>query len=216
MNARYALNAANARWGSLYDALYGTDAIPEDGGAERGKGYNPERGKSVDRLRAQRARRGGAARRRVAGRTRRRFAVAGGELVVTLGDRAASGCKDPERFAGYQGSETRPRQSCCSTTACTSRSVIDRNHPIGKSDPAGIADIVVEAAMTTIMDFEDSIAAVDAEDKVAGLSQLARPDEGRPHRRVREGRQDGRRGRSTPTASSSRRTAARSRCPAAA
>ena len=165
MNARYALNAANARWGSLYDALYGTDAIPEDGGAARGKSYNPVRGKRViDFARGildEATPLDGASWRDATG-----VSVKGGRLTVaTTG--GGVGLKDTSRFVGYAGAEDAPSAVLLRNNGLHLEILIDRKNLIGNGDPAGIADIVVEAAMTTIMDFEDSIAAVDAEDKVA-------------------------------------------------
>ncbi len=164
-NARYALNAANARWGSLYDALYGTDAIPEDGGAARGKSFNPVRGKRViDFARGildEATPLDGASWRDATG-----VSVKGGRLTVaTTG--GAVGLKDTSRFVGYAGAEDAPSAVLLRNNGLHLEILIDRKNLIGNGDPAGIADIVVEAAMTTIMDFEDSIAAVDAEDKVA-------------------------------------------------
>ena len=165
MNARYALNAANARWGSLYDALYGTDAIPDTDGAARGKGYNPVRGQRViDFARGvldEAAPLDGATWRDAAG-----ISVKGGKLTVATKN-GAVGLKDAARFAGYAGADDAPSVVLLRHHGLHLEILIDRKNPIGKDDPAGIADIVVEAAMTTIMDFEDSIAAVDAEDKVA-------------------------------------------------
>ncbi len=165
MNARYALNAANARWGSLYDALYGTDAIPDTDGAARGKGYNPVRGQRViDFARGvldEAAPLDGATWRDAAG-----ISVKGGKLTVAAKN-GAVGLKDAARFAGYAGADDAPSVVLLRHHGLHLEILIDRKNPIGKDDPAGIADIVVEAAMTTIMDFEDSIAAVDADDKVA-------------------------------------------------
>ncbi len=164
MNARYALNAANARWGSLYDALYGTDAIPEDGGAERGKGYNPVRGRRVvDFARGvldEAAPLDGASWRDATG-----LSVKDGKLVVAT-QGGAVGLKDASRFAGYEGAEAKPDGILLKHHGLHLDVRIDPNSPVGKDDPAEIADIVAESAMTTIMDFEDSIAAVDADDKV--------------------------------------------------
>ena len=201
MNARYALNAANARWGSLYDALYGTDAIPEDGrrGARQGlqSGARPE----GHRLRARLPRRGGAARRARHGAMRRASRSSGGSSSSRSASGGDVGLADPEQLRRLStATRAAPTAILLRNHGLHLEIRIDRDHPIGKDDPAGIADVVLEAAMTTIMDFEDSIAAVDADDKVAGLPQLARPDEGRPHGELREGRQDGRRARSTPTA----------------
>ena len=164
-NARYALNAANARWGSLYDALYGTDAIPEDAGAERGRGYNQARGAKV----VARAREildataplatGGHADATL-------YAVKDGALVVTLQGNQTTGLKDAARFVGYRGEATAPSVILLKHHGLHLEIVIDRGNPIGKTDPAGVADVVMEAAITTIQDCEDSIAAVDAADKV--------------------------------------------------
>ncbi|MCT8998207.1 malate synthase G [Chelativorans intermedius] len=164
MNARYALNAANARWGSLYDALYGTDAISEADGAERGGGYNPKRGKKViawarDFL-DESAPLAGARWREATG-----LAVDGERLLVATGA-GTVGLKEPAQFVAYDGEAARPREVMLARHGLHIRLVIDREHPIGRTDRAGIADVILESAMTTIMDCEDSVAAVDAEDKV--------------------------------------------------
>ena len=165
-NARYALNAANARWGSLYDALYGTDALPEDGGAERGAAYNPVRGARV----IARAREFLDAAAPLAGGSHAAaasYAAAGGALAVTLQDGAATGLADASQFAGYRGDPAAPAAVLLRNHGLHIEIAIDRGHPVGRGDAAGIKDVVLEAATTTIMDLEDSVAAVDAEDKAA-------------------------------------------------
>jgi malate synthase len=165
MNARYALNAANARWGSLYDALYGTDAIPETDGAEKGMSYNPRRGEKViawarsflDRS----APLDGASWSEA-----KSFDVAMGRLAVTLTDRRMTGLADGAQFAGYLGSPSAPSQFLLRRHGLLVKVLIDRSSAIGKDDPAHVSDVWLESAITTIMDCEDSVAAVDAEDKV--------------------------------------------------
>jgi len=165
MNARYALNAANARWGSLYDALYGTDAISEEGGAERGGSFNPVRGEKViafaKNFLDESAPLAGAKWSDVTG-----LSVAGGKLVATLAGGSTTGLADSAQFAGYNGSAEAPDNVLLTRHGLHVEIVIDASHPIGKTDPASIAGMVLEAALTTIMDCEDSVAAVDAEDKV--------------------------------------------------
>jgi len=164
-NARYALNAANARWGSLYDALYGTDAIPESDGAGRGKGYNAVRGARVIAYargvldKVAKLARGSHA-------DARGYAIADGALAVTLADGSHTGLADPAGLAGYQGSAAAPAVLLFRHNGLHAELHIDRSHLIGKGDAAGIADLVLESALTTIVDCEDSVAAVDAEDKV--------------------------------------------------
>ena len=164
-NPRYALNAANARWGSLYDALYGTDVIPEDGGCERTAEYNPVRGarviaRSREFLDAAAPLAGGSHADATA------YAVAHGALSVTLKDGGTTGLADGAKFAGYQGNAGAPSAVLLRNNGLHIEIRIDRNHPVGKADDAGIKDIVLEAATTTIMDLEDSVSCVDAEDKV--------------------------------------------------
>ncbi|WP_183248906.1 malate synthase G [Anoxybacillus tengchongensis] len=164
-NARYALNAANARWGSLYDALYGTDVISEEDGAERGKGYNPIRGEKViayvrSFLDETVPLRGYSHKDAV------QYAVVDGVLTVTVKDGQTTTLQDEAKFVGYQGSPEQPSAILLKNNGLHIEIQVDRNHPIGQTDPAGIKDVYVEAALTTIMDCEDSVAAVDAEDKV--------------------------------------------------
>jgi malate synthase len=164
-NARYALNAANARWGSLYDALYGTDAILEDRGAEKRDAYNPVRGarviaeaKAVLDMTAPLLAGSHAS---AAG-----YRVENRRLVVALIGGAETGLADPERFDGYRGTPSDPNLILLSKNGLHLEIVIDRAHPIGRTDPAGVADVVLESAISTIMDMEDSVSAVDAADKV--------------------------------------------------
>ena len=165
-NSRYALNAANARWGSLYDALYGTDAIPADGGAERGGAYNPVRGACViafaRRFLDEAAPLAAGSHADATG-----YAIREGRLEVALRGGGATGPADAARFAGFAGDPARPSSVLFVNHGLHFELQIDREHPVGRDDDAGIADIVVEAAVTTIMDCEDSVATVDAEDKVA-------------------------------------------------
>jgi malate synthase len=168
LNARYALNAANARWGSLYDALYGTDVIAETDGAEKGKGYNPVRGAKVIEYA-----------RYVLDRTvplkkgshidSTGYAVKGGKLVVTLKGKKGTETttlEDAGQLIGYQGKASAPSSVLLQHNGLHLDIRIDRSTPIGKTDAAGVSDLVVEAALSTILDLEDSVAVVDADDKV--------------------------------------------------
>ena len=164
-NARYALNAANARWGSLYDAFYGTDALDESGGAARGGPYNPVRGRRVvERVRGLLDRHvplaSGSHSDAVA------YAVADGRLRVDLAGEASAPLADPGQFAGYTGAPTAPDTVLFRKHGLHIEVIVDRDHAMGADDPAGVADVRVESALTAIMDLEDSVAAVDADDKV--------------------------------------------------
>ncbi|EFG8200219.1 malate synthase G, partial [Escherichia coli] len=166
MNARYALNAANARWGSLYDALYGTDAISDDDGAEKGKGYNPKRGAKVIAW-ARKFLDDSVPLKNASWADAKAFAVKDGKLVVTLLDGKTTGLAKPKKFAGYQGKKSAPTQILLRNNGLYVEIRIDAKSIIGKDDPAHISDVWLEAALTTIQDCEDSVAAVDAEDKIA-------------------------------------------------
>ena len=169
LNARYALNAANARWGSLYDALYGTDVISEANGCEKGSSYNPKRGAKVIEYA-----------RYVLDRTAPLatgshidsvgYWVKGGKLVVALKGGKTTGLQDAKQFIGYQSTATSPSSILLEHNGLHLDIQINRATSIGKSDAAGISDLVVEAALSTILDLEDSVAVVDADDKVLAYS----------------------------------------------
>ncbi len=164
-NARYALNAANARWGSLYNALYGTNAISDEGGAEAGKGYNPKRGEKViafarkfldDTVPLSNGSHADAT----------EYAIVDGALQVSLKDGSKAALKEPSTVIGYRGDAAKPEAIIFAHNGLRFELQIDPNSDIGKTDAAGVKDILLESALTTIMDCEDSVAAVDADDKV--------------------------------------------------
>ncbi|HCA5150255.1 malate synthase G [Acinetobacter baumannii] len=166
-NARYCLNAANARWGSLYDALYGFDVISEEGGAEKEKGYNPVRGARVIEFAknflneifplAQGSHADAT-----------KYAIEQNKLVVTLKDGTKTGLAHEAQFVGFNGEEANPSEVVLLSNGLHVIIEIDANSPIGQTDLAGVKDLTLEAAVTTIQDLEDSVAAVDAEEKVEG------------------------------------------------
>ncbi len=176
LNARFALNAANARWGSLYDALYGTDVIPEDDGAEKVSssydgGYNPVRGDKVIAY----ARRfldsavplaGGSYSDATGIKISQEDGA--GQVLIDLGDGLSTGLASPEQFVGYTGDADAPTSVLLANHGLHIEILIDPESPVGSTDAAGIKDVVLESAITTIVDFEDSVAAVDADDKVLG------------------------------------------------
>jgi len=166
-NARYCLNAANARWGSLYDALYGFDVISEEDGAEKGKGYNPKRGEKVIAF-AKNFLNETFPLAQGSHADATKYAVEGNALVVTLKDGSTTTVADSSKFVGYNGEASAPTEIVLKNNGLHAIIQIDANSPIGQTDVAGVKDVVLEAAVTTIQDLEDSVAAVDAEEKVEG------------------------------------------------
>ncbi|MFZ2172461.1 MAG: malate synthase G [Rhodococcus sp. (in: high G+C Gram-positive bacteria)] len=167
LNARFALNASNARWGSLYDALYGTNAISEEGGAEKGQGYNKVRGDKVIAW-ARRFLDTAAPLASGSHAESTRYFIDGTELKVELAGGTTTTLAQPEKFVGYLGDKGAPTSILLRNNGLHAEIRIDAESPIGKTDAAGVKDVVLESAITTIMDFEDSVAAVDADDKVVG------------------------------------------------
>ena len=164
MNARFSLNAANARWGSLYDALYGTDMISEEGGAERGGAYNPVRGDKViefsKKFLDESVSLSSGSYAEVTG-----FKINNNNLDITLSDQSTVDLEDKEQFVGYLGDPDNPSGILLKNNNLHIEIQVDKEDSVGKDDPAGIKDVMIESAVTTIQDLEDSVAAVDAEDK---------------------------------------------------
>jgi len=165
MNARFALNAANARWGSLYDALYGTDAISEEDGAERSGGYNPARGAKVIEF-ARNFLNETTPLANGCHKDATSYSIKDGKLAVTLADGSETGLQDEAKLVGYNGEQSAPDAILLVQNGMHFEIKIDRNSQIGSTDAAGVSDLIMESALTAIMDCEDSVAAVDGDDKV--------------------------------------------------
>ena len=164
MNARFALNAANARWGSLYDALYGTDVISEEGGAEKAGAYNPKRGAKVIEF-SKKFLDENLPLSKGSYKDITAFQINEGKLQITLSDQTQTTIEDDSKFIGYVGTEENPTGILLKNNLLHLEIQIDRNDSVGRDDPAGIKDVLVESAITTIQDCEDSVAAVDGTDK---------------------------------------------------
>ena len=164
MNARFALNAANARWGSLYDALYGTDVISEEDGAEKAGAYNPKRGAKVIEF-SKKFLDENIPLSKGSYKDITEFQILDGKLQITLSDQTQTTIEDDSKFIGYVGTTENPTGILLKNNLLHLEIQIDRNDSIGSDDPAGIKDVLVESAVTTIQDCEDSVAAVDGTDK---------------------------------------------------
>ncbi|MEE4181372.1 malate synthase G [Pseudomonas viridiflava] len=164
-NARYALNAANARWGSLYDALYGTDAIDTSNGAEISAGYNPLRGAKVIVF-ARELLDEAAPLANGSHIDARQYRIEDGQLLIAMADSSQTVLQQPEKYVGFQGEPCKPDAILLKNNGLHIEIQIDPRHPVGSSDVAGIKDLLLESALSTIIDYEDSVAAVDADDKI--------------------------------------------------
>ena len=186
MNARFALNAVNARWGSLYDALYGSDVINEDNGAEKSKHYNPARGAKVvefarDFLDQSLPLNNGSH------KDATKYQIINSTLTITLVNAQQTQLKSPELLTGFNGTTTSPSELLFKHNGLLFTIEFNADSPIAKTDTAGISDISIESALTTIMDCEDSVAAVDADDKVIAYKNLVRTESRYFIGNVREG-----------------------------